>query len=142
MSEHVAPLPPAPDTLWFYADAKNEAVGPVPFAELERLAATEAIQPETQVIEKSGSEWKPFSVVAAHPADSESKPPPASTTGDAKPKGIPARIGAFFTNRQRRLPVFLTLIFTYPIGLFLLWRNDAFARRGKIIASVIFGIAH
>ena len=139
MSEHVTPLSPAPDTLWFYADAKNETLGPMPFAALEHLAATGVIQPSTHVIERGGSEWKPFSVVAAHPADLESNPPPASTKGDAKPKGIPARIGAFFTNRQRRLPVFLTLIFTYPIGLFLLWRNDAFARRGKIIASVIFG---
>ena len=63
------------DTLWFYADSNNEAQGPLPFAELQRLATAGTILPETHVIEKGGSEWRSYeSVSCAQPCAVSSAP--------------------------------------------------------------------
>lgn len=58
--------PPA-SSLWFYADASNQPVGPLPFAELEKLATAGLIEPRTKVIEANGTEWKRFAAVAPSP---------------------------------------------------------------------------
>ena len=57
----------APDSLWYYTDASNEPVGPLPFAELERLAAAGVIQAATHVIENGGREWKKFAAIVLPP---------------------------------------------------------------------------
>ena len=79
MNENVAPPPRAPDSLWYYADASNAPVGPVPFVELQRLAAAGVIHAATHVIESGGSEWKKFASVLLPPppAPVELTPPPA-----------------------------------------------------------------
>ena len=64
----------APDTLWYYADASNEPVGPLPFAELERLATAGVIHAATHIIEKGGSEWKKFASVFLPPPPTRVEP--------------------------------------------------------------------
>ncbi len=61
------PLAPTHDSLWYYADASNEPVGPVPFAELQRLATAGAIHASTHVIESNGNEWKKFASLILPP---------------------------------------------------------------------------
>ena len=70
------PVNPSPEaqTLWYYTDAANQPVGPLPFSDLQQLAAAEVIQPETHVIEEGGTEWKPFASVNPPPACTETKP--------------------------------------------------------------------
>lgn len=50
------------------------------------------------------------------------------------------KIGAFLATHKRNFAVFLTLLFLYPLGLLLLWRYSTLARRGRIIASLFFGV--
>lgn len=55
-----AVLNPSPQQLWYYADGANQPVGPLPMDALQHLANAGVIQPETHVIEKGGTEWKPL----------------------------------------------------------------------------------
>lgn len=70
------PVNPSPESqsLWYYADAANQPVGPLPFSDLQQLAAAGVIQPETHVIEKDGTEWKKFALIVPPPAFAETKP--------------------------------------------------------------------
>lgn len=53
-------LPPIPNaplrTRWYYADANNQARGPLSLDELQSLASEGEIKPETHVIEAGGTE--------------------------------------------------------------------------------------
>ena len=43
------------------------------------------------------------------------------------------------TTEKRRWPVILSLIFFFPIGLWLLWRSKNFSKRAKIVWTCIVG---
>jgi len=45
---------------YYYADAANRPVGPVPFTELQRLKSVGTIHDQTWVIEEGTAEWKPL----------------------------------------------------------------------------------
>ena len=62
-SESTVP-PQASETLWYYADANNQPVGPLSMAALQRLAASGVISPNAHVIENGGSVWRTFAEVA------------------------------------------------------------------------------
>ena len=152
MTEGMQPSTPAPDTLWYYADASNEAVGPLPMDVLQKLAAAGVIQPETYVIEKGASEWKKFAAVVPPFSSAEQKPDPVADVAhkpaptdpritEETPQGIWTRVLKFFSNRERRLPTFVALLFLYPIGLLLLRQSNAFTKRGKVVTAVAFGVA-
>ena len=64
-------------TLWYYAGAKNEAVGPLTFVELESLARHGTIRPETFIAEAGGSLWRKFAAVQGlHAQEAISSPIP------------------------------------------------------------------
>jgi hypothetical protein len=119
MTPDISNSSPAAETLWFYADASNQTVGPVPLSELERLAAAGVIQSGTQVIENGASEWRAFSEVAPRTA-----PPPLLPLLPSAPA-------------PRRWPTILALVFLYPVGLVLLWRSKLFTKRIKVLVTVI-----
>ena len=110
------------EVLWFYTDAQNQPVGPVPFSELQRLAAAGFVGPHTHVIEEGGVEWKVFGLVAP---TIEPSPPLAVSTPPQKPP-------------PRRWPTILALVLFYPVGLLLLWRTRAFTSKTKKILAATF----
>lgn len=73
---NVEPVNPSPESqsLWYYADAANQPVGPLPFSDLQQLAAAGVIQPETHIIEEGGTEWKKFASIIPLRACTETKP--------------------------------------------------------------------
>ena len=83
------PSMPAPDALWYYADASNEPLGPFPMDVLQRLAGMGVIQPQTQVIEKGGSEWREF--VAVVPPPTRAEPIQQPSRGERKPRARVSR---------------------------------------------------
>ena len=112
---------PPPNSLWFYADASNQPVGPVPFAELEKFVTAGVIQPKTQVFEKGGGEWRAFATIA---------PAPTAQTVAPRTQPMPA-------NAPRRKLTILTLGFFYPVGLWMLWKNNDFSKRTKTLVTSI-----
>jgi hypothetical protein len=50
---------------WFYADERNQPVGPLPFSALQALAASGVILPATFVLLEGESEWRKYGDVAS-----------------------------------------------------------------------------
>ncbi len=61
MSEEA--LSPTQESLWYYADATNQPVGPMPLSKLQHLATVGMISSETLVIEDGGSKWRAFATI-------------------------------------------------------------------------------
>ena len=110
-------LSPESQSLWYYADAANEPVGPLPMDVLQRLAGVGVISPETHVLEKGGTEWKKFASIVPPPARAETNPAPAEVALSSAV--VPAKENAadgikhyeknakeFFRNCGRRLKAF------------------------------------
>ena len=116
--------------LWFYADASNQPVGPLPMLELQRLAAAGVIQPGTQVIENGATEWRAFSEVAPRPVLPPPPPQNAALAGKAAKRAADAQSG-------NRILTILALVALYPIGLVILWRSKLFTKRAKILITTI-----
>ena len=112
---------------WFYSDAGSEPVGPVPFAELQKLAMSGVIRPKTQVIEEGGSVWRTFDEIALEPiaAKSNERTPPLLTK---------AHTSSYTSVRKFTI---LALGFIYPLGLLMLWRYSDFSKRTKILVTSI-----
>ena len=104
---------PSPESLWYYADAANQPVGPLPMDVLQRLAGVGVISPETHVLEEGGIEWKKFASIVPPPACAEMKP--ASADIPLSSAAVPAKENAaagltshgknaegFFQNCRRR----------------------------------------
>lgn len=72
----VAPVNPSPESqsLWYYADATNQPVGPLPMDVLQQLASVGVISPETHILEEGGTEWKKFSSIVPLSARVDTKP--------------------------------------------------------------------
>ena len=122
-------------TQWYYAGPANEPVGPLPFSELERLAATGTIKTDTFVIEESGTDWRPFAALAVPPLSGTAGNPDELSKITGLAKRIVTKSFSFLVNRDRKCPVILTLILLYPAGLVLLWRSHAFKRMSKCVLA-------
>ena len=59
---------PIKDPLWYYANSSNQPVGPHALADLQRLAHEGTIQPETQVFQEGGSQWRAFAEISPTPS--------------------------------------------------------------------------
>ena len=117
----------AQETMWFYADANNQSLGPVSLAELWQLSATGVITPDSFVIENGGTEWKTLRSVAAKP----STPPPVPTS-------LPPQSAA---NKPRRWPAVVCVLLLYPVGLIALWLSKGFSKSQKwIVTGVSLGL--
>jgi len=70
--------------LYYYADAKNQAVGPLPLAELQKLRTSGTLQDSTLVVKEGGQDWIAFSSIqppsVTTPADSVVLPTQAQET--------------------------------------------------------------
>ena len=112
---------------WFYADASDEPVGPLPFAELQRLAESGVISAKTQVVEEGGSEWRRFAEIAEEPiaANPREETPPLLAKANTPP----------YTS-VRKFTI-LALGFVYPLGLLMLWRYSDFSKRTKTLVTSI-----
>ena len=103
---------PFSNSLWYYADAENQPIGPLPFAELEKLVTTGVIQPGTQVIESGGADWRTFAQVAPPPATPlppplpRSAPPPLPQSGPVKAQ---SQSPSGFTKRTKILAVVIAI---------------------------------
>jgi hypothetical protein len=87
MSAPVPPqLPTSPEqTVWFYADANNQPVGPVPFDELRRLLVIGTLTAESYILAEKETEWLRLgSVITATTA-----PPIDATRSDAITPSLP-----------------------------------------------------
>lgn len=119
-------VPPFPDasqaSAWFYADSENTPQGPLPFADLQRLAAEGVITPETQVIAQGGQEWVPFARLF----------PP-------KNKGGASNWRESFV--KARWVVIFFLLICPPLGLLLLQRSDRFEQQTKQTITSLFVMA-
>ena len=143
----VPPIPDAPRaSAWFYADSENTPQGPLPFANLQRLAAEGAITPETQVIAQGGQEWMPFARIIPPPLPAppspEMSPRPQETTptqGYQVKGGQNAILSKIEYYSRFRWVVISALILFCPLGLVLLWRSSAFENRTKKIVTAIAG---
>ena len=95
-------LNPSPESqsLWYYADAANEPVGPLPMDVLQRLAGVGVISPETHVLEKGGTEWKKFASIVPPPACAETEP--ASADIPLSSAAVPAKVIAADGIKQGR----------------------------------------
>ena len=51
------------DQLWFYADSNKQQQGPLPFDEIQRLAASGVIQPSTLIWKEGMTDWTAASEV-------------------------------------------------------------------------------
>ena len=129
MNEGMQPSTPAPDTLWYYADASNEPVGPLPMDVLQKLAAAEVISQETYVIKKGASEWEKFGSVApslandAHARSNERKEGSqrerANASTETAARTAPQdQQGAFLSKRGEKIAWALLIPMTM-FGLFL-----------------------
>lgn len=71
--------------LYYYADAQNQAIGPLPLAELQNLRTSGTLQDSTLVVKEGGQDWVTFSsirpVSITPPPHS---PPPANQTQEAR----------------------------------------------------------
>jgi hypothetical protein len=112
----------AETSLWFYADANNQPVGPLTFEALRQLSAAGTISPRTQVIQQGDSSWRTFAEVV---------PPTSIPRSTGLPSGSEAK------KHSRIIPIG-GLIFVYPLGLLLLWRCNAFAKRTKAVLALAF----
>ena len=157
-SESTVP-PQASETLWYYADANNQPVGPLPMAELQRLAASGVISPKTQVVEEGGDAWRTFAEIIPKSSPGV-KPAPqwqmvisavlreleefliwmwrgvAGIAADLR-KSAPLPQANTPPNYKRRLLTILALVFLFPVGLWMLWRNNDFSKRTKILVTSI-----
>lgn len=119
--------PQVSETLWYYADARNQPVGPFPVAELERLAASGVITPKTQVFEEGGNEWRNFAEIPVEPIEAN----PRDETSSPLPKA-----NALHYTSVRKFTI-LALAFVYPLGLLMLWRYSDFSKRTKTLVTSI-----
>ena len=139
MNENVATPYPTPDALWFYADASNEPVGPVPFVELQRLAAAGVIHAATHVIESGGSKWKKFASVVLPPPPTRAEPNPVPARTSNPSTAAPPVNSVADTSQQRRKGKALTraeIIFYLAVGLgvvgFMIYKSGAEKSGGSI----------
>jgi len=100
------PSPEKTGTRWFYTDAQNQAIGPVSFDDLNKMATAGIVMPETLVIPEGGTEWQPYRTMAVPPRPPVPSPPVESHTPP------PAKV--------RRWPAVLSVLLLYPIGLIVL----------------------
>jgi len=70
---------------YYYTNAKNEPVGPVPFEELEQLAKQGTLHDRTSVIAEGSQTWTNFAAVKAAAAGPAAPPPPAGSPASAAP---------------------------------------------------------
>lgn len=124
----IAAKPSSPQLArWFYANASNEPVGPLPFAELQRLAESGVISSKTQVVEDGGSEWRRFAEIAGEPIAANSR----EETSPQPPK---ANSPPYTSVRKFTI---LALGFVYPLGVLMLWRYSDFSKRTKTLVTSI-----
>ncbi len=86
------------ESLWFYANSENQPIGPISFAELQRLAAGGVVQPETFIVEQSSQNWRTYAEALASVAPPRTPlpiPGTHATSGRASCKLLtPARAAA------------------------------------------------
>jgi hypothetical protein len=70
--------------LYYYADAQNQAIGPLPLAELQNLRTSGTLQNSTLVVKEGGQDWVPFSSIQpASIAPSAKSPAPVTQIQEA-----------------------------------------------------------
>ena len=73
-----------PGDLYYYADAQNQAIGPLPLAELQNLRTSGTLQDSTLVVKEGGQDWVPFSSIQpASIAPSAKSPAPVTQIQEA-----------------------------------------------------------
>jgi hypothetical protein len=74
----------SPGDLYYYADAQNQAIGPLPLAELQKLRTSGTLQDSTLVVKEGGQDWIAFFSIqppsVTTPADSVVPPTQAQET--------------------------------------------------------------
>ena len=69
---------------YHYADANNQAVGPVEDVELDELFKNGVIKRDTNVVPEGSDAWRPYSSIRAMQAPPLSSPPPLSAPPSAQ----------------------------------------------------------
>ena len=57
----------SPGDLYYYADAQNQAIGPLPLPELQKLRTSGTLRDSTLVVKEGGQDWVAFSSIQ-HPS--------------------------------------------------------------------------
>lgn len=77
-----------PDDLYYYADAQNQAVGPLPAAELQNLRISGILHDSTLVVKEGGQDWVTFlSIQPSSRTTPPESPLPVAEIQDARPLG-------------------------------------------------------
>lgn len=84
---------PHADSLWFYADAHNQPVGPLPFRTIQTLATAGVIQPGTQVVESGRADWRVFAEITTRPLSPPPSPHSAPLAGQPAQKTVQSNDG-------------------------------------------------
>jgi hypothetical protein len=76
---------------YYYANSRNEPVGPVTLDELQRLAQQGVIRGDTNVIEHGAAAWSKWSVIAAAPTPAPAQPAYTPRPSAPPPQAAPAQ---------------------------------------------------
>jgi hypothetical protein len=91
---------------YYYANAQNQATGPVELHELENLLKTGVISLSTNIVEEGQTEWKPVSAIIHNFGASSPKtemPPAVAATPASRPElSQPAQKQYFYANSQNQ----------------------------------------
>jgi len=106
-------------TRFFYADERNEPIGPLSWEDLQRLESEGVISGHTQVIEETGTAWRPLASVA--------QPSPAAHETSFDGSTVKSKNTAPLT------PIGACLLLTLfaPLGIYVVLRDRQFSKTLK-----------
>ncbi len=107
---------------YYYANAQNQATGPVSLDELKKLQQSGVLNPESLVIEEGGTEWKPLKSLSTDSNPVQPVPQP-----EASQKPVSAGMAAIW------------FVCCLPIG-FMTWGQTAKGWVWVLVSIVTGGV--
>ena len=129
------------DQLWFYADSNKQQQGPLPFDEIQRLAASGVIQPSTLIWKEGMTDWTAASEVQGvfqNPVTQTTGPPIQIPEISGNPYEAPSSTNLMGASKGGIYPIphVKKCSFSLFLGLFILGTILSIVGVSLIIAEV------